>query len=187
MEYVYKISGIDINNLVKCREELELPHVKHRKNPQYGSTNRLSRNILKDENANYLGFEWEDILLFVKNYNCVGIHHKDGEAHMGFCWAMNWVWGSDAIMEYWTDDQLTGTIHEKTSDGGSRHRSTTDQPPCKTYHMTPGVYIVNTAVTHRPATSGNSMRFTLSMRPINPKFSSWEEVVEYFSNKIIKQ
>jgi hypothetical protein len=186
MEYVYKISGIDIDELVKCKAELELPYAESLENLYYGSTNRLSRNILKDENANYLGFEWEDILLFVRNYKNIGALHKDGEAHMGFCWAMNWVWGSDAIMEYWTDDQLTSIIHEEDRYGGHRHSAISDQPPCKTYHMTPGVYIVNTAVSHRPSVSGNNMRFTLSMRPKSPRFRSWIFVIDHFSDKIIK-
>lgn len=132
--------------------------------------------LVKPEWLTWRGLEWDFVNFFYKN-NFQGIIHIDGPT----VWGINWIYNGHGTMEYWLPEDVKQ--RPAAFDGvGNRSKCVTEKPPIKIYTTTPGAYLTNAAIPHRP--TGYNGRYAFSLRCYaNP--ITWKEAITKFEDLFI--
>jgi hypothetical protein len=179
MEFLYPLNLDPAEKVIKSFENLS-KSIKS-SGVFYPSVNET----LNDSYINYLGFNWRKSNIHVKSSGQIGRIHRDNWKDKNLMlWAVNWVWGSDGIMDYWSDDQIQEVGLKKDISGGYRIDARPLEKPKKSYRTSTGVYLVDISKFHRVSNIGKSTRYAVSLS-CNPLYlRTWEDVVDHFKNKL---
>lgn len=156
-------------------------------NQEFNSTViHSSLNETINENYHrYLGLNWNNVSIHIKTSGVIGSIHRDNWKNKNLeIWAINWVWGSDGIMNYWTKDQVTELDLKKDDSGQYRINCSTNYHPYKSYHTPTGAYLVNISEFHQVNNIGKSTRFAVSLRCDSSRLRTWKNAVDYFKNSL---
>ena len=178
-----------------------------KQNLEYNSFSQVARQTVKiscesviDKSfLNFNNISWGELILFPLNNEKSDIH-SDNNTNPNdrdllnpsiTLFAINYIISGHGKMEYWMPSQLkTNFIRPNSS--YQQVNWITDEPPYKSYDLSPGAYLINATAPHRG--SGYDKRVMVSMRPNLAngliynlyKELSWEDVVNLFSQYIIE-
>lgn len=186
-EYVYKLNLPNIDKVLKSFEEVK----------RLVSTNFTGSKIFYPDPAdifnsewlNYKGLEWDYVSVFIRAGKETSIIHRDNPlSSNALHWGINWIWGEESVMEYWTDDDSFERKIIVDIGGSPTLKMRTDRTPDKQYNMTTAVYLINASVPHRVRNLSDELRIAISLRSKkfryeNPK-TSWQAIIDKFQDVI---
>jgi hypothetical protein len=157
---------------------------------QRGSTDQY----LKPEWAEINGIRWTHWVQYYRDVvldNQVSFIHTDkfdGHHPDEHPWGISWISGGDGQMDYWNPEDLVETRFKFNVRNGALivgYENPHDVPPRKSYHMKPGVYLVNADYPHRA--HGWNDRYNFCLRSYHDQniMMLWSDVIERFKDKII--
>jgi hypothetical protein len=181
MEPIFKLNLPPLDQVLLESKLSILNHGKH--HPIY--RNYHSNELFKPEWINFLNYNWDIALHFYKPTNFIGRIHTDSTNPEIKPWGINWISGGNGTMSHWNFSTLPDPTIFVDECGFLIHRyyDSTDIPPDYNYHMTPGAYLVNATLPHRPTSLGQ--RHCISLRSSSGLRLDWENAVELFKNFII--
>lgn len=142
------------------------------------TTHKVSE-VFKPEWVFWRDITWRVVVRFYKD-NYTGRVHNDGHPNI---WGINWVVSGYATVSFWDLSKIDSIDIVPDEQNNLISVYNTSQPPCKTYIMPPGAYLINAGLPHLASGFNKRLVFSLRMIP-NPK-STWDKVVNHFSDLII--
>ena len=180
MEYVYKLNLPPLNMIL--REDVVDRYERSYDHPKF--TTHDPSELLKPEFLSINGFEWDLAIDFYKPTNYTGIVHIDISDTTQCAWGINWIYNASGAINYWHSENISPTRLVPAAAGGKPlWNYPTDIPYDISYHMEPGVYLVNASIPHQPVSFGS--RHCISVRCTSSYNLLWENVVDKFSDYIL--
>ncbi len=179
-EYVYKLNFPSDVLLPDAMDKISSSRVHH--------SIHDAKDIFKPECLNWMGLKWETVYYFSKRAGQVGQIHSDCYSDDdSFECGINWVFGGDGSMEYWTEEELIHPEYEleKVLNLPVRKYEVPSSPSKHSYHMPEGVYLINGVAPHR-GIGISGVRHVISLRSPDVRNKTWEEVVEMFKDYIVE-
>lgn len=140
-------------------------------------------NQIKEEYKNICNIKFTDLVTFYKN-DISGRIHTDTPRINEEVWGINWISGGDCVMEYWTRNSIGADPYILRDSQGSlinKWNRFHANPPLRIYYMTPGAYLVNASMVHRPSAIGK--RHCIVLRP--KRNIPWKQAINNFNSIIV--
>jgi hypothetical protein len=128
--------------------------------------------------------DWDSGIIFKKYPTYVGPIHSDG-SDRSFIWGINWITGAPGGMRYWSTNYSKKLVIDSV--GNTRVDIKTSDPADKDYNTEPDkVYLVNASIPHSAYNSSfTTARYAITIRASQHGFTTWQQVVDLFSDLII--
>jgi hypothetical protein len=179
MEYVYKLNLPPLNKVL--REDVLPRFERSYDHPIF--TKCHPSELIKPEFLTINGVEWAFVINFYKPPGYVGLVHTDDVNPKSHAWGINWIWGAAGAIKYWHSGNITPIKQIPAAVTGELIGYYPSDIPCDvSYHMEPGVYLVNAKPPHQPISLGS--RHCISLRPLLYD-TPWETIVDRFKDYII--
>lgn len=187
IEYCYKLNLPIIEDVV-----ISLDQIKHLIPENFQGSKIFypePQDIFKPEWLSYKDLSWDYVSLFFRSGKNQSVLHRDNVIDRRILhWGINWVLGSDSIMEYWQENTISQEKIIYDSGGKTTVFLDTVLPPCKSYVMSYGVYLVNASIPHRITNLSDNLRIAISLRSKKYRYENpniaWNEIVDTFSDVI---
>lgn len=185
MEYVYRLELPPLSEIINDNMTRRISELGDKLVWESGP----AENSIKEEYLNWNGIHWTHAALFYKPNKCGDIHIDNDSPAFTTVWGINWVADGEALMEYWSFNDVTDITEStdlkersKLKGLGKAREFRSTVPPIKSYKMPPGAYLVNAHLPHKA--QGFGKRVVISLRSVESYNLTWDEVVSKFQHLI---
>jgi hypothetical protein len=178
LEYVYRLNLPSLQQVLK---DNVIDSIYVQKEPLI-SINPI--DLFKTDIQQLKGLDWDSGIIFKKSPRYQGPIHLDG-SERSFVWGINWIVGAPGGMRYWPADSDKQFVIDPI--GNPRIDFKPSRPADKNYVTGPEqVYLVNASVPHSAYNlSFAEYRYAVTIRASQHGFTTWQQVVDLFSDLII--